>query len=350
VRDLTRLPKAHLHLHFTGSMRLATVVELAADRGIRLPLNLLNQSHHEGLAANERGWFRFQRLYDAARSTVTCEASLRRVVSEAAEDDAREGSGRLELQIDPTTYGGRVGGITPALEIVMDEAVAATRRTGVEVALVVAASRLRHPLEARTLARLAAKHAGSGPGNVVAFGLSNDERRGVTSDFAPAFRIAREAGLAAAPHGGEFLGADHALQVARELRPDRIGHGVRVAEDPAVLAEFVDRGIAFELCPLSNVALGLYPDAAAVPIRQIAAAGGLVTLNADDPVIFGTRLVDQYQAMRDAHGLTDAELANFARASVLASRASEETKRRLLDGIVQWLAAPVPGPAGSIGG
>jgi adenosine deaminase len=324
-------------------MRLATVTALAARRGIRLPRGL-TEHRAVALSADQRGWFRFQRLYDAARSVLTSEDALRRVVREAAQDDAAEGSGRLELQIDPTTYGPHVGGITPALEIVLDEAAAASAASGVEVGIVVAASRLRHPLEARTLARLAARHAGQGPGQVVGFGLSNDERRGETAEFAPAFRIARAAGLASLPHGGELLGAQHAAEVARLLRPDRIGHGVRAAEDPAVLARLVDSGVAFELCPLSNVALGVYPDAAAVPVRAIARAGAQIALAADDPLIFGSRLVDQYRALRQVHGFTDPELAGLARASVLASRASAASKRRLERGIDQWLAAPAPGP------
>jgi adenosine deaminase len=343
VRDLAALPKAHLHLHFTGSMRVATLVELAAAQGIRLPRGLTEQ-RQVALTADERGWFRFQRLYDAARSVLTSQDALRRVVREAALDDAAEGSGRLELQIDPTTYGPRVGGITPALEIVLDEAAAASAATGVDIGIIVAASRLRHPLEARTLARLAARLAGDGPGGVVGFGLSNDERRGQTAEFAPAFRIARAAGLASVPHGGELLGAAHAEEVARQLRPDRIGHGVRASEDRAALARLVDSGIAFELCPLSNVALGIYPDAASVPVRTIVEAGAQVALAADDPLIFGSRLVDQYQALRQVHGFTDLELAGLARASVLASRASAGVKRRLADGIDRWLAAPEPGP------
>ena len=128
------------------------------------------------MPADARGWFRFQRSYDAARALVRSEAAMRRIVAEAAEDDAAEGSRRLEMQVDPTSYAPWVGGITPALEIIIDEAIAAGKRTGVEVALIVAASRIRHPLDARTLARLAVQYAGDGPGQVVGFGLSNDER------------------------------------------------------------------------------------------------------------------------------------------------------------------------------
>jgi adenosine deaminase len=337
VRDLARLPKAHLHLHFTGSMRPTTLAAMAAERGVRLPHALLEGQVQA--PADERGWFRFQRLYDAARACVRTEADMRRIVAEAAEDDAAEGSGRLEIQVDPTSYAPHVGGITPALEIVLDEAREATGRTGVEVAVVVAGSRVRHPLEARTLARLAAQYAGDGPGEVVGFGLSNDERRGETAEWAAAFAIARRAGLAAVPHGGELLGADHVRQVVEHLEPDRLGHGVRSAEDPAVLQWLVDRGVALEVCPASNVSLGVYAEDRHVPLRTLTAAGATVALGADDPLLFGSRLVAQYEVARRVHGYSDAELAELARSSIRASRATGTTKDRLLAGVDGWLRA-----------
>ncbi|WP_263729887.1 adenosine deaminase [Cellulomonas sp. SG140] len=338
-RDLRALPKAHLHLHFTGSMRSATLTDMAARRGIVLP-DLLQEGERVHVPADERGWFRFQRLYDAARACVRSEADMRRIVDEAAADDAAEGSGRLEIQVDPTSYAPFVGGLTPALEIVLDEARAASARHGVEVAVVVAASRLRHPLDARTLARLAARHAGEGPGEVVGFGLSNDERRGDTSAFAPAFAIARHAGLASVPHGGELLGPTHVDQVLDQLEPDRLGHGVRSVEDPAVLERVLESGVALEVCPASNVSLGIYATSADVPLRALAQAGAQVALGADDPLLFRSRLVEQYRTAREVHGFTDTELAQLARGSILASRASATTKDRLLAGVDDWLATP----------
>lgn len=338
MRDLAALPKAHLHLHFTGSLRVDTLADMAAARGVRLPPALLDGAGVR-LPAGERGWFRFQRLYDAARACVRSEADLRRIVAEAAADDAAEGSGRLEIQVDPTSYGPPVGGITPALEIVLDEARSASARTGVEVGVVVAASRMRHPLEARTLARLAARYAGDGPGEVVGFGLSNDERRGRTAEFAPAFAIARRAGLASVPHAGELLGAWHVRDAMAHLGPDRLGHGVRAVEDAGVLAEVVERGVALEVCPASNVSLGVYASGEQVPLRALVTTGADVALGADDPLLFGERLVDQYAAARGAHGFTDPELADLARASVRASRAGPTTRARLLSGIDTWLAA-----------
>lgn len=342
MRDLRLLPKAHLHLHFTGSMRLSTLADLADQYGIRLPQALL-ESNPLRLPATERGWFRFQRLYDAARACVQSEADMRRIVREAAEDDAAEGSGRLEIQVDPTSYAPFVGGITPAIDIVLDEAVQASTATGTEVGVIVASSRMRHPLEARTLARLAAQYAGSEPGQVLGFGLSNDERRGRTSEFQAAFNIARNAGLASVPHGGELLGPDHVEVMLESLTPDRLGHGVRLADDPRLLDIVVERGIALELCPDSNVSLGVFTEARDVPLRILVDAGAQIALSADDPLLFGSRLLAQYENARHVHGFNDTELAALAASSIRASRASHSTKTRLLAGVDTWLgSAPDP--------
>lgn len=338
MRDLTALPKAHLHLHFTGSMRPSTLAEMAVEQGLRLPTALLD---HDPLrvAGTERGWFRFQRLYDAARAVVRSEAAMRRLVDEAVADDAAEGSVRLEIQVDPTSYAPYVGGITPAVEIVLDAARSSARAHGIEVGVVVAASRLRHPLDARTLARLAARYAGTGDGEVVGFGLSNDERRGDTEAFGPAFALARRAGLASVPHGGELLGATHVAQVLDHLAPDRLGHGVRAGEDPRVLERVVTGGVALEVCPASNVSLGVFQDAAHVPLRSLVDAGAIVALGADDPLLFRSRLVDQYVTAREVLGFDDAGLAGLARGSILASRASASSKASMLARVDSWLAA-----------
>jgi adenosine deaminase len=343
TRSVLALPKAHLHLHFTGSMRIETLRDLAAKHDLRLPPALTTQWPPQLDAQDERGWFRFQRLYDAARACVRDESDMRRIVREAAEDDAREGSRWLEIQVDPTSYAPFVGGITPAVEIVLDEARLAGAATGTQVAVVVAASRMRHPLDARTLARLAARHAGDGAGAVVGFGLSNDERRGRTSEFARAFDIARRAGLASVPHAGELLGADHVAVAADHLAPDRLGHGVRTVEDPPLLHRLVAAGVTFELCPASNVALGVYPRLGAVPLTTLLEAGARVALGADDPLLFGSRLADQYQSARLDHGLDDAALADLARSSVQGSRAPSTVKASILRDIDAWLAAE-PGP------
>jgi adenosine deaminase len=334
-RPVPLLPKAHLHLHFTGSMRPGTLHDLADGHGIQLPASL-REPHLLRLTPDERGWFRFQRLYEAARACVRSADDMRRIVLEAAADDAAEGSRWLELQIDPTSYAPHVGGLTPALEIVLAAAAEASTTTGCQVGVIVAANRVRHPLDARTLARLAARYAGDGPGEVIGFGLSSDERQGRTEDFAPAFRIAARAGLASVPHSGELLGADHISVTLDSLGPVRLGHGVRSVEDPEVLSRIVDAGIGLEVCPTSNVALGVYPDLEQVPLRRLLDAGARVALGADDPLLFGPRLADQYRAAREVHGLDDEALAALARASVEVSLAPPRIRKHLLEDIDRW--------------
>jgi adenosine deaminase len=336
MRELRSLPKAHLHLHFTGSMSIESLRHVGELAGKPLHDSLVDA---EGLLVpfNERGWFRFQRLYDMARHVVNNEAALRFIVAQAARDDAAEGSRRLELQVDPSSYAPFVGGLAPALEIILDEARRASAETGVQVAIIVAASRVRHPLDARTMARLAAHHAGEN--GVVAFGLSNNERAGTTADWEPAFRIARNAGLPGVPHAGELLGPSHVREVVEHLRPARLGHGVRSAEDPWLLEGLVAAGIALEVCPSSNVHLGVYADATDVPLRQLVEAGAQVALGADDPLLFLSRLTDQYELARTQLGFSDAELAQLARSSIRASLASTSDKEVWLAEVDAWLAA-----------
>jgi adenosine deaminase len=340
VRDLAALPKAHLHLHFTGSLRHATLIELAAEHGVRLPEALRAARPPQLQATDERGWFRFQRLYDLARSVVRTEGDVRRLLREAAEDDRREGSGWLEIQVDPSTYAHHLGGLTTTIEIILDAAADASAATGVGVGVVIAANRTRHPLDARTLARLAAQYAGRG---VVGFGLSNDERRGRTEDFAPAFRIAKRAGLLSVPHGGELTGAASVAACLDVLAADRIGHGVRSVEDPALVSRVAQRRVTLEVCPMSNVRMGVFARPEQVPVRVLRDAGVGVALGADDPLLFGSRLTEQYEVARHALGMTDKQIADLARCSIQACAAPEASKAELLAGVDQWLRGAAVG-------
>jgi adenosine deaminase len=285
-------------------------------------------------ATDERGWFRFQRLYDIARSVLRTEGDLRRLLLEAAQDEAAEGSGWLEIQVDPSGYAQRFGGLTPTMELVLDAAREAEAATGVGIGVIVAANRTRHPLDAKTLARLAAGYVGRG---VVGFGLSNDERRGRAYDFEGAFRIARRAGLLSAPHGGELQGPGSVRECLDGLAADRIGHGVRAVEDPRLVEKIASRGVTLEVCPASNVSLGVAASAAEVPLRRLFEAGVPMALGADDPLLFGSRLARQYELAREAHGFSDAELAELARQSIRGSAAPSDLKKRLLEDIDSWL-------------
>jgi adenosine deaminase len=340
-RPLHTLPKAHLHLHFTGAMRHSTLIELAREHGVHLPDALEEDWPPRLRATDERGWFRFQRLYDIARSVLRRPEDVYRLLQEAAEDEVAEGSRWLEIQVDPSGYAHRFGGLTSTLELILDAADRAAKATGLGIAVIVAANRTRHPLDARTLARLAGQFAGRG---VVGFGLSNDERRGRARDFDRAFRIAKRAGLLAVPHGGELAGPESVAECIDDLEADRVGHGVRAAESDRLMERLADRQICCEVCPTSNVGLGVADTVADVPLRRLFDAGVPIALGADDPLLFGARLLPQYELARTVYGFRGAEIAELARQSIRSSAAPDSVKVELLREIDRWLAAPVEKP------
>jgi adenosine deaminase len=329
--ELAALPKAHLHLHLTGGMRPGTLVELADRYGVSLPERLRDDQPDDWQVL---GWPRFQRLYDVARSVLRTADDVARLLREIAEDERAAGSRWLELQVTPSGYAQRFGDVVTATEVFCAAAAEAEAATGVGVRIVVAANRTRPAWEAETLARLAVRMADRG---VVGFGLSNDERQGAPEQFARAFRIARSGGLVAVPHAGELLGAAAVARAVEVLAPARIGHGVRAVEDPAVTALLADRGIACEVCPASNVALGVVGGHAEVPLRRLEAAGVPVVLAADDPLLFGAGLVEQYAAARDVHGYGAADLARLARTSVERSTMPAPRRTAVLAEIDAWL-------------
>ena len=251
------------------------------------------------------------------------------MIAEAAADDAADGCAWLEIQVDPTSYAPVFGGLAPALEAVLAGAAAAP----IPVGVLVASSWTRSPSHATTLARLAASYAGAG---VVGFGLSNDERLGVVADFTPAFRVARDAGLLAAPHSGFYTGASHVRACVELLGASRIGHGTAAASDPAVLGLLASRGVAMEICPTSYPPFGVHT-LSTIPVRAFLAEGIPVALATDDPLLFGVGLAGQYAICRESLGLTDQELAVLAADSIRASAAPAALKTQLLSQVDAWL-------------
>src|SRR6266480_3572390 len=259
ARPLAALPKAHLHLHFTGAMRHTTLVELARDRRVHLPDALVSGWPPQLSGTDERGWFRFQRLYDIARSVLREPADVFRLLAETAADERAEGSGWLEIQVDPSGYAARFGGLTPTVELVL------------------------------------------------------------------------------APHGGELAGPDSVRACLDALDAHRIGHGVAAAADPDLTKHLAAGGITCEVCPASNVAMGVAAQPGDVPLPALLDAGVPVALGADDPLLFGSRLTAQYELARRVHGLSDAELAGLAAMSVRGSAAPAAVAAGLLAGIDAWL-------------
>lgn len=164
---------------------------------------------------------------------------------------------------------------------------------------------------------------------VTGFGMAGDERLHHPRDFAPAFAAAAEGGLQRTVHAGEFGGADSVRAALDHLSVSRIGHGVRASESPDLVKRLADEQIVLEVCPQSNVWLGVYPSLDAHPLPQLIEAGVRCTLNSDDPPFFHTSLAEDYAAGRRM-GLSETALAAATRTAIKAAFIDPETRRVLL--------------------
>ncbi|HET9250285.1 MAG TPA: adenosine deaminase [Actinomycetota bacterium] len=333
MRDLVALPKAELHVHLEGSIRPETVRELADREGISVPSGL-----------SDGGW-RFAGFDDFIdQYTTTCALlsgpeDFRRLAYEFCQDEARTGVAYAEVVFSPSNHAPRLGDdwFGP-IEAVLDGLESGRRDFGVTARVAPDLVRDAGLGMAERSLEVALKYAGRG---VVALNAAGSERIGV-EPFAPLFRRAKDAGLRSVPHAGEWAGPRNVWETLEHYLPDRIGHGVRAAEDPALVEHLAAIGIPLEVSPVSNVATGVYAGLAEHPFRRLRDAGVGVTLNSDDPPMFGAWLSDVYASARDTWAFTDEELAEIARTGVRASFADPDVARTILEGIDGWLAGPAP--------
>ena len=330
MRDLRALPKAELHVHLEGSIRVATIRELADRNGVPVPHGLRDD------AWRFDGFMDFIGNYGEACALLTSADDFRRVAEEFCEDLASAGVRYAEAVFSPANHAARLDDWFGPIEAVLDGLDAGARTTGVRVQLTPDVVRDFGIDEAERTLEVATKFAGRG---VVALNAAGSEQASV-EEFAGIFARARDAGLRSVPHAGEWAGPRNVWLTLEHYAPDRIGHGVRSAEDPRLVGELAARAIPLDVSPLSNVATGVYPSLEEHPFARLRDAGVVVTLNSDDPPMFGAWVDGVYEAVRETWALGDPELAALAIAGVDASFADDETKASLRAEIEGWLAAP----------
>jgi len=322
-RSLSALPKAHLHVHLEGAMRPATLDELCRSQSTPVPI----------IASSYGTFADFQSLYVTARGAIRSVDDLVRLVGEVVEDAAADGA----VWIEPAVHlpGHRTLGTDDfILETLVEAGRDASEATGVGVGWMVSVDRTLSPALAVEQAAVAARNAGNG---VVAIGLANNEAAGAPELFGPAFALAREVGIISAPHAGEHGGPDSVRGALDALGADRVQHGVRAVEDAELVRRLADEQVCLDVCPTSNVSLSVVPALHAHPLPELLEAGVPCSINADDPLLFGVGLLDEYVVCREHLGLDDTALAACALSSVEHSGAPAEVKDRARGAIDDWL-------------
>lgn len=264
------------------------------------------------------------------RDLLRTAGHFRRIAVEFCADEAAQGTRYVEVTFTAAAHGERVGEPEMPLEAVLDGLAEGRARYGIESRVLLDHSR-RRPVERlwRTY-ELASRHD-----QVIGLGLAGDESHPL-APFAEVFGAARDAGLHLVHHAGETAGPASIREALDLGHTERLGHGIRVLDDDALVAEVRERGIPLEVCPTSNVLLGLVPSLAEHPLPRLRAAGLTVTINTDGE----TALAEEYSRLREVFGYGDADLADLARASIDASFAPAALKTELKDGVDAWLAAP----------
>ncbi len=322
--SVAAIPKAELHVHLEGTAKPELVQRLAARNGLALPSGLLHD--HETFAW--RDFPDFLKTYDLAASAIRTAQDYRDVVLTYLSDCAAEGAVYVELIASPDHA--RAVGLTEEEHRAgifqgIDDARAAHEIEGRVLVSVV-----RH-LGVEAAERTAAEAAAMAHPYVVGFNMAGDEAGFPPPPFTRAFEIAHDAGLGCTVHAGEHAGPESVRQALALPGVTRLSHGVRAVEEPELVRRLADGGIALEVCPTSNVALGVYPDYAAHPFGALRAAGVAVTLGSDDPPYFGASIGGEYGVAAEHFGLDDAALLELTRTALRASFADDDLKQELLE-------------------
>lgn len=320
-------PLCELHRHLDGAIRLGTILELAEQHGIELPA-----WDEAGLAPfvhvneSEPGLMAFIARFKYLVEVLVDANACRRVAYENVEDARDEGLDYVELRFSPWFMAERHG-LEPAevVEACIDGIRAAERDTGVRTRVIGILSRTYGADTAmRELGALLAHRDG-----LVAIDLAGDEAGFPPPLFTEHFRRVRDAGLHVTIHAGEADGPEGIWAAIRDLGAERLGHGFRAIEDPALVEHLAEQGIGLECCPTSNLHISAVRDYASHPIKALADRGVRFCLNTDDPGISNITIAHEYEVAAPAIGLNEAQIMQSQRDALDMAFISDEEKAAL---------------------
>lgn len=331
---LTRMPKPELHIHLEGAVRPETLLELGRRHGVEYPF---------GDATSAREWYRFRNfphfieVFMAVCDSLQTAEDYERVTWELAESARAENVPYLEVTISPTSL------LKPRTKAMPDLVLAGCRAGarqarddfGIEMRFIVDAVRVRSPEEVMAIAEWCVANLGDG---LVGLGLGGTEVGYPAAPHAPAIDFARRHGARISLHAGETVGPESVWD-ALQSGAERIGHGVTSIHDPELVQRLAADGVVLEVSPTSNICLGVAASYAAHPIRALHDAGVAVTVNTDDPPMFGATLSGEYIALAEQAGFTIDDLVAIARRAAESAFLPDEERAALVGRLDSEVAA-----------
>jgi aminodeoxyfutalosine deaminase len=320
---IQRMPKVELHVHLEGSINPATLLQLAKQNKVELPARTVEDLHE---------WYQFSgfphfiEVYLAICNCIRTPEDMELITTDFLKDRARQNIQYSEVIFTPLAH---------IKNIPLDDQLAAINRArvwgekelGVRINLSPDIAREMRPVEdSFILADWAVKNRNNG---IVALGLGGPEINNPPEVFEPAFRRIQSAGLPATPHAGETEGPASIWGALKTLHAVRIGHGVRCLEDSKLVKYLRVNQIPLEVCPSSNVCLGVSPSIAEHPLPKLMDEGLIVTINSDDPPMFNTTLTDEFFRITTTFGFNTSQLKGFISNAIQASLLSVDEKFQL---------------------
>lgn len=317
------MKKVELHLHHEGAAPPDFIRSLAKEKNI----DLQGVFDAKGAYAYKDFWD-FLKVYEAATECLKTPQDYARLTTAVLENCAEHGVVYAETFLSPDFCGGGdIGAWREYLHAIQEAADQAEKDNGIILRGIVTAVRHFGADTAKQAAVCAAETAGDW---VVGFGMGGDEKFGTPGDFSYAFDMARESGLKITSHAGEWSGPEEVRATIDDLKAVRIGHGVRAIEDAGLVREIVEKGIVLEVCPGSNVALGVYPEWSDHPIQKLRDAGVKVTVSTDDPPFFHTTMTNEYEMLSRTFGWDDDALRALNITAAEAAFCNDETRAQIL--------------------
>ena len=324
------LPKVELHRHLEGSLRLRTMLEIARTEGITVPINTGSLSNLVQVQKSEPSTYQnFLSKFSTLRQFYRSPEVITRVTREAVEDAAKDNIRYLELRFTPVALSrAERFQLADVMDWVCESAQKAAQEFGLRVGLIVSVNRHESVELAEQVVELAVARRERG---LVGLDLAGNEAEFPAKPFAEIFRDAQRSGLKLTIHAGEWGGPANVREAFVLFNADRIGHGVRVVEDPSTMSLACERGAAFEVCVTSNYQTGVTPTSSEHPLMKMLQAGINVTICSDDPSISQITLTDEYHRVCEDMDLSQSRLKERILAAARAAFLPEQERQYLID-------------------